>query len=291
MPFPYVGEIKELNNYARRQAGVDYVTLPCGVIHYQLAGADDRTVVVLTHGFSVPNFIFDPTFEFLLNAGFRVLRYDLLGRGFSDRPKTDYNIQLFVRQLQELTDRLDLPTFTLAGLSMGGPITAAFIRQYPSRVKKYILIDPAGAAEVPLPWYLKALKLPLVGETLLGLLGNGALLRSMANDVFDPQSVAWFQERYKTQMRYHGFKRALLSTIRCGMLGSFAETYRAVGGLKIPTLCFWGENDQTVPFEHSRILLEYMPHAKLHAIPNCGHIPHFEKPQIVNPLIQNFLLE
>src|SRR5919109_740116 len=70
----------------------------------EAAGEDGLSDVVLVHGFSVPFFIYDPTFEFLTRAGFRVLRYDLFGRGFSDRPKARYNIDLFVRQLGELLD-------------------------------------------------------------------------------------------------------------------------------------------------------------------------------------------
>ena len=63
---------------------------------------------MLIHGFSVPYFIFDPTFNFLTKAGWRVLRYDLFGRGFSDRPHVRYNIDLFVRQLKELLDALNI---------------------------------------------------------------------------------------------------------------------------------------------------------------------------------------
>ena len=43
--------------------------------------------VVLIHGFSVPYFIWDPTFEALHAAGMNPLRYDLYGRGYSDRPQ------------------------------------------------------------------------------------------------------------------------------------------------------------------------------------------------------------
>lgn len=289
MVFPYPGEIEELNETVRKQTGGNFVSLPSGITHYQLAGAEDGPTVVMTHGFSVPYFIFDLTFEFLVNSGFRVLRYDLLGRGLSDRPSVNYNSDLFVRQLKELTDVLDLRNFHLMGLSMGGPITASYIQRYPMQVKKYILIDPAGAAAIPLPWYLKALKIPVIGEILLGLFGNASLINSMANDVYDPDSVAVFQERYKMQMRYRGFMRALLSTIRNGMLDSFAETYEAVGQANIPTLIFWGKDDRTVPYNHSQILLEKIPHAELQSIENCGHIPHYEKPHLVNPIVLRFL--
>ena len=89
-------------------------------------------------------------------------------------------------------------------------------------------------------------------------------------------------------MQYKGFKRAILSTMRNGMLESFYETYARVGRLKKPTLLFWGMDDKTVPFEYSKLILKAMPHAEFHAIENCGHIPHYEKPEIVNPILLEF---
>src|SRR5512143_396463 len=114
-------ETKELNDDTRRLTGGSFVPLSDGVTHYELSNNTREQTVVLVHGFSVPYFIFDPTFHFLSQHGFRVLRYDLFGRGFSDRPDTKYNIDLFVRQLTELLDALRLsPPLNLIGLSMGG---------------------------------------------------------------------------------------------------------------------------------------------------------------------------
>ena len=231
MPFPYLDETKELNETTRRQADGSFISLTDGVTHYELGGPENGQPVVLVHGFSTPYFIFDTTFEFLVNSGFRVLRYDLFGRGYSDRPRVDYNIQLFVRQLKDLLDALGLKQINLVGLSMGGPITASFISEYPDYVSKYVLIDPAGAKRVSLSWILKALKMPIVGELALGLFGSASMVKGIASDLFDPEVVEHFQNQYKIQMQYKGFKRAILSTMRNGMLESFYETYARVGKL------------------------------------------------------------
>ncbi len=83
-----------------------FVALSDGCTHYELGGPQDGRPVALVHGFSVPYFIWDPTFRFLADSGFRVLRYDLFGRGFSDRPHLRYDIDLFCKQLRELLDIL-----------------------------------------------------------------------------------------------------------------------------------------------------------------------------------------
>src|SRR3972149_9257308 len=139
-----------------------FIQLSDGVTHYELGGPQNGQPVVLVHGFSVPYFIFDPTFEALTKAGFRVLRYDLFGRGWSDRPRAKYNISLFVKQLKDLLDALQFQQVNLIGLSMGGPIAASFTARYPERVDKLALIDPAGARPIDLSVLLKATKLPLV---------------------------------------------------------------------------------------------------------------------------------
>lgn len=290
MPFPYLHETKELNDETRKEAvSGAFVRLSDGMTHYELNGTRNTQQIVLIHGFSVPYFIFDPTFEFLTQSGFRVLRYDLFGRGLSDRPRLRYNIHLFVRQLKDLLDALNIEEFHLVGLSMGGAISAAFVDGYPERVKSHILIDPACARPIPLSWALKAAKLPFVGELALGLLGSEALVKGIASDFFASDLIQQFQANYRVQMQYKGFLRAILSSIRNGMLDSFYETYQRVGKLGKPTLLFWGRNDATVPFADSQLILSAIPHAEFHVIENCGHTPHYEKPAIVNPILKNFL--
>lgn len=289
MTFPYLDETHELNESTRREADGSFIALTDGVTHYELGGPENGSPVVLVHGFSGPYFIFDTTFDFLTKSGFRVLRYDLFGRGFSDRPRTGYNTHLFVRQLRELIDAFGLNPINLVGLSMGGAISVAFTSQYPDYVTRHVLIDPTGGKRVALPAVIKALKIPIFGELAFGLFGTAGMLKGIATDMFDQRIVEHFQQQYKIQMKFKGFKRAILSTIRSGMLESFYETYARVGELKKPTLLFWGRQDKTVPFMHSEAVMRAIPHAEFHAIDNCNHVPHYEKPEIVNPILLEFL--
>ncbi len=289
MPFPYLDETLPLNEETRKGLPGSFITLPSGVTHYEEGGNPSGNPVVLVHGFSVPYFIYDPTFEFLCQQGFRVLRYDLIGRGFSDRPNVRYDAALFVRQLRELLDALNYKDIYLVGLSMGGVVTASFIDAHPEYVSKYILIDPSGARAVSLSPFLKAVKMPGFGELAIGLFGSGSMIKGVAADLFTPELVQQFQEKYSVQMKYQGFKRAILSTMRSGMLDSFIETYRRVGRMNKPTLLFWGKNDATVPFEHSDDIRTAMPQVEFHAFENCGHIPHYERASEVNEILLEFL--
>ncbi len=290
MHFSYPDESRELNELTRKEASGSFIQLSNGFTHYELSNPQAEHTVVLAHGFSVPYFIYDPTFEFLTQAGFRVLRYDLFGRGFSDRPDTRYGIDLFVRQLGDLLDGLRItPPLTLVGLSTGGPITATFTARFPERVSKLALIDPVGAKPLPFAGLLKVATLPLVGEAIAGLIRSDRLNNSLATSFFEQEFVEHFQPRYVIQMQFKGFRRAILSTIRNKMLDSFLDVYERIGKIGKPVLLFWGRNDPTVPFQHSDILRRAMPAMEFHPVENSGHIPHYEKPDEVNPILLQFL--
>jgi len=303
MHLAYRDETKELNEITRKEASGSFVQLSDGFTHYELSkplpypfplSSGERREgvrdIVLVHGFSISYFIYNPTFEFLTQSGFRVLRYDLFGRGFSDRPKTRYNIDLFVRQLGELLDALGFKrSVTLVGLSTGGPITATFTARFPERVNKLVLIDPVGAESFALARVLKVAAMPFLGEAIIGLLGSRGMARISASDLSIRRFADQLLPKYIVSMQYKGFKRAILSTIRNNMLGSFRYIYEQIAKLDKPVLLFWGDHDHAVPFKHSDALRTVLPNAQFHAIENCGHLPHYEKPDEVNPILLEFL--
>jgi triacylglycerol esterase/lipase EstA (alpha/beta hydrolase family) len=106
---------------ARRGLGGQFLRLSDGLTHYEVPGPADGPLVVLVHGFSVPYYVWDSTVTALTSAGFRVLRDDLYGRGYSDRPALDYTADVFDRQLTELLDAVGRRRqVDVIGMSMGG---------------------------------------------------------------------------------------------------------------------------------------------------------------------------
>ncbi len=287
--FVYRGETRELEDDARRLAPGSFLRLPLGCTHFELAGPEASEPVVLVNGFSVPYYIWDPTFEALTAAGKRVLRYDLLGRGLSDRPHVAYSIDLFVRQLAELLDALQLQRVSLVGLSMGGAIASAFTVKYPERVRRLVLIDPIGTEPMPLGPVYKAALIPGISELILSLIGTDSMVKGLASDFFDPAEVERFQDRYREQMQYRGFKRAIISSLRNKAVNGSPETYEKLGKLSMPVMLLWGRQDRTLPLAQSEPILKYVPRLEFHIIEGAGHIPNCEKPEIVHPLLLEFL--
>ncbi|MBL8274067.1 MAG: alpha/beta hydrolase, partial [Xanthomonadales bacterium] len=238
--------------------------------------------------------IYDPTFAALAAAGHRVTRFDLYGSGTSDRPRGAYDMALFTRQVDELLDALAIEEpVDLVGLSMGGAITAAYAAEHPARVRRLVLIDPmASARDIgPLRW-------PLLGEYLFRVTVLPGMAAGQAGDFVHPERFPDWSERYRPQMRYHGFGRAILSTLREVAARDPLPAYRAVGAQQQPVLLaphqqhrllVWGEQDQTVPYALSAAVREALgPHQFL-AVADAGHLPHLERPEIVEPALLEFL--
>ena len=285
----YRGETCMLDDEVRRNAPGSFVRLPDGMVHYELKGPETGQLVVLVHGFSVPYYIWEHTFPALLAAGLRVLRYDLLGRGYSDRPDLPYTMELFVRQLKDLLEALQVNNpVDLVGLSMGGPISAGFTDRYPERVRKLCLLDPAGF-QARRPVVYKLLALPGLGETLIGLFAKRLLASSQPSDFYMPEKFPGYPEQFLPQMQYQGFKRAILSTLRVGPLGGLTQTYQRVAAHGLPVLLIWGRQDRLVPFKLSEKARQILPQAEFHAIDQAGHIAHYERPEVVSPLLIAFL--
>src|SRR5580704_15226607 len=288
----YDQEKRALDDLARQSAearsfGGSYIRLGAGVTHYELAGPKDARTIVLVHGFSVPDFIWDPNFDALNAAGFRVLRYDLYGRGWSDRPDVPYDPDLFDQQLVQLLGALNITEpVDIVGLSMGGPITVNFATRHPASVRKVVLYDPAyGKGSTP-PWQVRA---PLVGDFVMNVLRAPTMTASQRDDFAHPERYPDYFTKYATQMRYEGFRRAVRSTILNFFPVDNTGAYTELGKSGKPVLLVWGRADQTVPFSVSNEVRKAVPQAEFHAIDDAAHLPFYEHPEIVNPILVEFL--
>ena len=145
----------------------DFVELDAGHCYYELGGPAhaeaEQALLVLVHGFSVPSYIWDPTFQEAVRRGRPVLRLDLFGRGHSSNPDTNYDPDLYADQIIGLLDHLEYRRpVHLVGLSMGGVVVArakfTFRRAHPwasaSTFRADDFPDPDGPAARTRRWKL-----------------------------------------------------------------------------------------------------------------------------------------
>jgi len=204
-------EKEDLTETTRANLPGQFVQLSQGVTHYETAGDPGGAPVILVHGFSAPAFVWDPLWEELAASGHFVIRYDLYGRGYSDRPEVDYTAEVFTRQLDDLIAALEIKqSVDLAALSLGGAIAAAYTNQHPEKVNRLVLIDPQS--EDISPQKIFPVNLPGVGEYLMTVYILPEILAKAGSDFAQPGAFPEWEEKYATQMKYRGFRRALLST-------------------------------------------------------------------------------
>ena len=280
-------EVLTLDDEARRHAPGRFVKLAAGLTHYQIGGPPDGKTVLLIPGFSTPYNVWDPTYDGLTQAGFRVLRYDLFGRGWSDRPSARYDVNFFIQQVVGLLDALEIRgPVDVAGLSMGGPLAVTFAARYPERVRRVLLFDPgyfSGSS------HGFSIRWPLVGEYNMAVRVAPALPKAQWKDFLHPERYPNYLAPYYEQMRYKGFRQALLSTLRNYVSQDTSGDYFTLGKSGKPVLLIWGKADKDTPIELSRKVLAAVPQAEFHAIDDAAHIPHYEHPEIVNPIVIRFL--
>lgn len=276
-------EFLVLDEEARELAPGLFVELSGGWTHYDVAGPESGQVVILVHGFSVPYYIWDTTFEALADAGFRVIRFDLFGRGYSDRPATEYNGALFERQVGDLIDALELDRpVDLIGLSMGGAVVMRFAAKQSELVRKVVLVDPMTEASPP-PRYPKWIGFPLIALTLIPAMAEGQL-----TDFLHPEQYPTWVEQYRVQMQFEGFRRAITSTIYAFAAEDHLSHYRQVQESGLPVKLIWGVQDQTLSIDGAKTVQSVLDVDFL-AVDNAGHLPHVEQAGIVNPAIVEFL--
>ncbi|MDN3580281.1 alpha/beta fold hydrolase [Mucilaginibacter flavus] len=273
-------EKKVLTDADRKNIPGSFIKLSKGITHYELNGPENGEVVILVHGFSVPYYIWDGTYEYLVNKGYRVLRYDTYGRGYSDRPDVTYNKELYNHQLLELISGLKLQgKINLAGVSFGGAIITNFTCTHPDVVNKVILIDPAYQNDNP--------NAPRLFTIYNEAVNSEKRAKGQATDFKYPKQHLDWEKRYLPQMRFKGFRKALISTMY-DYNEQGRESNTCLNAQNKQVLLIWGKDDQTVPFRFSDSIRSVLK-VDFFPVTDAGHLPFLEKPDSVNAKIAAFL--
>lgn len=265
---------------------------------YELSGSPDRPLVVMIHGVSGPMRVWDALAPALQQGGYRTLRYDLFGRGASGRPpEAAYDLTTYLPQLDALL--AGQPTIEatrkvhLVGSSMGAIIASAWATAHPDRVLSLTLVGPAGFPLEASP-LAKLMGLPGIGDWAMTVFGHKNLAEHNRRYFFAPETAPAFealQTGFEAQLLVRGTKKAILRTVRNAPLQSFGQGYAEAGKLAVPKLVVWGKEDGAFPFVHHEALLASLPGARFLAVDAAGHLPQYEKPEIVGPAVLAFLNE
>jgi len=217
-----------------------------------------------------------------------VLRFDVFGRGFSDRPHVAYNIDLSYRQLSGIIDSLNLNTpVNLVGLSWGGRVTSYYTALNPSKVNKLVLVDPSGFEPVDKKDNSEVI---VTNEEVVKALEERAPLMadSQLEDFYHPENFEYWPNLYKPQMAYKGFVHSLIST--SANKRDLTQYMVKLAKNGTPVKMIMGKEDVVVkPAETIPSAKQQLPAIDITLIDNAGHLPHIEQTQAFNKVFFEFL--
>ena len=250
--------------------------------------------VILIHGFGGSMWQWEHQQQ-PLSAEFRLITPDLIGSGLSTKPEIEYRPEQMLEYFIGFMDALRIRQATLVGNSMGAGLAIGMALTYPDRVAQLVLIDglPANVRErLTSPSIKRALD--TAAPSWLASFGNwlfgGVMIESVLKEiVHDPALLTPAVIERSNRNRQRPGVIPPLMTVR-GTLPLWESGFaKRIGDIRHPTLILWGEEDQVFPLPAGEELHRSIKGSALVRIPNAGHIPQWERPDLANRAMIEFL--
>ncbi|MEP2642525.1 alpha/beta hydrolase [Roseobacter sp.] len=270
---------RPVDDATRAAAPGQFARLSQGVTHYQWHGSDGP-MVVCVHGLTTPSFVWQALAAGLVQMGFRVLAYDLYGRGYSDHVPGAQDHAFFQTQLTDLLADQDVgDNITLIGYSMGGAIATVFAAQNRARLRRLILLAPAGMRPVATGWVGSMIRTPLVGSWLMLLTYPRSLRAGLAAEADQLTHVKNISTLQTAELGRRGFVPSVHASL-CGALATTLHTeHHALRDAGLPVLAIWGADDAVIPLAASKQLHHWNTSAQTAIIDTAGHgLPYTHTP-------------
>ncbi len=267
--------------------------VPGGSISYTDSGSGPPLVFV--HGFLLSAKTWRKVIP-ALTSTHRCIAVDLLGAGESEASEdADVSLDGQIEALIALLVALNIPAATWIAHDSGAVITRELAVRHPSRVSALILSD----TELPGPRHAsfaladKLVRLPGMTRLATWLLGSKivwtrqALGRGIHDlTVFDRDE---FLRTHREPLRTSTKRRLAALRIALQWDGESVNRIRHER-LTMPKLVLWGVEDAFVTPERAKSFCDLLPDPKcFYAIPNCGTLPHEERPQEWLRSVKSFL--
>jgi pimeloyl-ACP methyl ester carboxylesterase len=271
-PFAREAMRKPMNDAVRRNAPGQFAQLSQGITHYRWIGPVRGPVAVCVHGLTTPSMVWDAVANGLALMGFRVLVYDLYGRGYSDRAPGLQDQDFFIRQLTDLLDDQGITEdVTFLGYSMGGAIVSAFAARHPERVLRLILLAPAGMGHDLGKLAKFTRDTPILGDWLMLLRYPAAHRKGTEAERALPSEVDGIIDYQQAELAKRGFVPAVLSSLRGMLPHKLEEAHRQISRDGIPVLAIWGREDVVIPISAMGQLAQWNRVARHEVIEGAGH--------------------
>lgn len=252
-------------------------------IRYELAGRERGIPLIFVNGLTQAAHLWGAYVPYFVERGFRVLTFDMLGQGESDKPLLSAGFDRHAVTMAHLIDKLELNRPFVAGISYGGAVALRYAICYPEGLRGLIAMGSFSELDARLKW---------IGDNLFTALA--AVGTEYLQNWFMPFnfSADWLQKNAAIipTLRRRGYnlndQYALENLMEAAAKSpSFSAD---LGKIKVPTLILNGEYDYITPRKLHDVLRQGIRHSRLVVIQHACHAFTLEYPDITMRLIADF---
>lgn len=265
-------------------------------------GTGPETVLCLNGGPGLPCDYLREAHSCLIDEGYRVVAFDQLGTGASDRPTAPmlWTITRYVAEVETVRQALGLGRVHLLGHSWGGWLGIEYALTHPEALRTLILEDTA--ADIPhLVGELERLRSALGPETV-AMMQRHEAEGTLEHPVYQA-AITILNHRHVCRLDH--WPAPVKRSLDDWNMGPYVtiqgpNEFLYTGNLKdwnrlpemrrieAPALVICGQHDELTPACALRMKLA-LPDARLHVFPNSSHMPFYEEPQAYYPVLLDFL--
>ena len=259
--------------------------------------------IVLIHGFGASIGHWRKNIPTLAAAGYRVYALDLLGFGDSDKPDISYTLEFWVKLLHDFWKTHVQTPAIFVGNSIGALMALMTLTTYPETASGGVLLNCAGSLnhrpeDLPGPLrmvmgtFSKLVSSKLTGPFLFNRVRTKGRIRGSLKQVYGNRKAITPElvDILHSPACQPGAQKVFASILTAPPGPRPSELLPEVTQ---PLLVLWGEKDPWTPISAAGIYQALAADGDravtFQAIANTGHCPHDERPEIVNPLILNWL--
>lgn len=257
----------------------------------EATGPTDRPPVLLLHGLVSQSYSWRGVMPALAEQGFRTIAPDWLGHGFSEKPdRRDfaYSPAALLTALGDLVAALELPRLHLVAQGFLGSVGIQYALAHPDRVDRLVIINGPVSTAAQLPWKIRQMGLPLVGDMLTQdpLLVDRTLEGAGPYQIDDDDLDVYRRPFLKSS----DVGRALLATVQRLDLPAVSQAIATgLASWDHPTLLLWGLKDPWLPLTLAQDCLASLAAGELQTLEEVGHYAQEDWPEKVAPALTAFL--
>lgn len=263
------------------------VDLPGGDLQVREDGPRDAPAVVMLHGFACSIHWWDQMTP-ALARDHRVIRFDLLGHGGSEKPKKGYGMESQARLVAGALDRLGVRRAAVVGHSMGGSVATALAEQRPMLVESIVILDsPSKSGDAELPFTARLGFVPVLGQAIKRIVPDGMVRNGLESAFAEGFEVPdRFVEDFR-EMTYTSYDDSHRGVDDYNKKSGLAER---LADESVPLLVVFGSDDEVVDPESAQGYRR-VPGARIVVLDGAGHSPHVERPGATARLVADFLAQ